>query len=248
MAVLTVEGLTKRYPAFSLEGVSFSLEEGRVMGVIGRNGAGKTTTLSCLLDLVRPDGGEVRFFGLSPREGVRRIKEQVGYVAGGWEFYPRKKLRTITGVTRAFYPNWDQAAYREYCRAFALDENKTPRELSDGMRVKYALALALSHRARLLILDEPTSGLDPVSREELLEIFLELAHRQGTAILFSTHITSDLDKCADDITYIRAGQVAFTGTLEEFRTAGTREFYPERSEPAALEDLMVCRELGRRPL
>lgn len=249
MAVLTVEGLTKRYPAFTLEGVSFRLEEGRIMGFIGRNGAGKTTTLSCLLDLVHPDGGEVSFFGTPLGENAQAIKRQVGFVSGGWAFYPRKKLKTITAVTRSFYPDcWDEAAYREYCGLFKLEEDKTPKQLSAGMQVKYALALALSHRAKLLVLDEPTSGLDPVSREELLEIFLELARRRGTSILFSTHITSDLEKCADDITYIKEGRVPFTGTLEEFRERYTREYYPERTEPATLEDLMVCQELGRRPL
>ena len=113
-------------------------------------------------------------------------------------FYTRKKLKTITAVTKSFYPGWEDEEYRKYLSAFGLSEDKTPAELSNGMKIKYALALALSHRAELLILDEPTSGLDPVSRAELLDVFLYLKEK-GVSILFSTHITSDLEKCADDI-------------------------------------------------
>lgn len=121
------------------------------------------------------------------------VKQAVGFASGGFGFYPLKRLRTVTDVTRRFYPSWDETAYRRYLALFALDENKRVKELSEGMKVKYALALALSHRARLLVLDEPTSGLDPVSRDELLEIFLQLAQDEGISILFSTHITSDLE-------------------------------------------------------
>ena len=110
----------------------------------------------------------------------------MGFASGGFGFYPLKRLRTVTDVTRRFYPSWDETAYRRYLALFALDENKRVKELSEGMKVKYALALALSHRARLLVLDEPTSGLDPVSRDELLEIFLQLAQDEGISILFST--------------------------------------------------------------
>lgn len=248
MAVLTVRDLRKRYPSFTLGPVSFSLEEGSVMGFIGRNGAGKTTTLSCLLDLVHPDGGEIAFFGLDFRQNQWEIKQRLGFVSGGVDFYPRKRLAAITEVTRSFYPSWEEGEYRRYLSLFQLDEGKTPQALSAGMKVKYALALALSHRARVLLLDEPTSGLDPVSREELLEIFLSLAKERGVSILFSTHITSDLEKCADHITYIKEGQIPFTGALDDFREEYTRRFYPERREPASLEDLMVCQELGRRPL
>ncbi len=215
MSVLEVSGLTKRYPAFALEGVSFSLRERAITGFIGRNGAGKTTTLSSLLGLTCPDGGEARFFGLPFRGHEGEIKGRLGYVSGGVRFYPAKRLRAITAVTRSFYPRWDEGAYQDYLRRFDLDENKTPAQLSQGMKVKYALALALSHRAELLILDEPTSGLDPVSREDLLEVFLTL-RREGITILFSTHITEDLDKCADDILYIRKGRLVERGGLDEF--------------------------------
>ena len=215
MNVLEVEGLCKRYPAFALENVSFSVGAGRICGFIGRNGAGKSTTLGSLTGLVHPDAGAARFFGLDARENETAVKRRIGYVASGVNYYPNKKLRTITRVTRMFYDGWDDAAYARYMRLFNLDENKTPAQLSAGMKVKYALALALSHRAELLILDEPTSGLDPVSRDELLDVFMQLS-REGKAILFSTHITSDLDKCADDIVYIRQGKILAEDTIGDF--------------------------------
>lgn len=215
MNVLEVEGLCKRYPAFALENVSFSVGAGRICGFIGRNGAGKSTTLGSLTGLVHPDAGAARFFGLDARENETAVKRRIGYVASGVNYYPNKKLRTITRVTRMFYDGWDDAAYARYMRLFGLDESKTPAQLSAGMKVKYALALALSHRAELLILDEPTSGLDPVSRDELLDVFMQLS-REGKAILFSTHITSDLDKCADDIVYIRQGKILAEDTIEDF--------------------------------
>lgn len=220
--VLSVRGLAKRYPAFALEDVSFALRPGAITGFIGRNGAGKTTTLKSLLNFVHPDGGEIRFFGLDFAGNELEIKRRLGYASGGVDYYPMKKLKTITAVTRRFYPNWDENAYRGYLARFALDENKTPKALSEGMKVKYALALALSHRAELLLLDEPTSGLDPVSRDELLDVFLDL-QKEGTTIFFSTHITSDLEKCADDILYLRKGRLAERGSrrelLERYRVA-----------------------------
>ena len=218
MNVLEVEGLCKRYPAFALENVSFSVGAGRICGFIGRNGAGKSTTLGSLTGLVHPDAGAARFFGLDARENETAVKRRIGYVASGVNYYPNKKLRMITRVTRMFYDGWDDAAYARYMRLFGLDESKTPAQLSAGMKVKYTLALALSHRAELLILDEPTSGLDPVSRDELLDVFMQLS-REGKAILFSTHITSDLDKCADDIVYIRQGKILAEDTIGDFEQA-----------------------------
>ena len=220
MKVLEVKGLCKAYPAFRLEDVSFALEEGRITGFIGRNGAGKTTTLKSLTGFVHPDAGSVRYFGMDWAGNEERIKQQIGFVSGGVSFYPGKRLRAITSVTRSFYPAWDEAMYRACLERFQLDESKTPAQLSEGMKVKYALALALSHRAKLLILDEPTSGLDPVSRDELLDILLSL-QREGVTILFSTHITSDLEKCADDILYIHQGRIGAQDDLKRF-TAGYR--------------------------
>ena len=151
--ILTVSRLCKAYDSFALRDVSFDLRPGAITGFIGRNGAGKTTTLKCLLHIVQPDSGDIAFFGLPIGEQELAIKRRIGFVSGGVDFYPRRKLRAITAVTRRFYKGWDEEAYRRYCRRFELDENKTPAQLSAGMKVKYSLALALSHRAELLILD-----------------------------------------------------------------------------------------------
>ena len=218
MDVLEVKGLCKTYPAFTLDHVSFHVGRGRICGFIGRNGAGKSTTLGSLTGLVHPDAGEARFFGMELRGNETAVKRKTGFVSSGVNYYPNRKLRTITSVTRAFYPDWDEAAYERYMKLFHLDEAKTPAQLSAGMKVKYALALALSHRAELLILDEPTSGLDPVSRDELLDIFMQLSS-EGKSILFSTHITSDLDKCANDIVYIQRGRILAEETLDDFVAA-----------------------------
>lgn len=215
MFPLTVQDLCKNYPSFQLKDVSFTVRSGEIMGFIGRNGAGKTTTLKCLLNFVHPDEGQVRFFDMPLEQAEQEIKQRIGFVSGGVDAYTRKKLDDLTAVTKRFYPNWDDGAYQRFIQRFALDGQKTQRQLSAGMRVKYALALAMSHHAELLILDEPTSGLDPVSRDDLLDEFLALA-REDVSILFSTHITSDLDKCADGITYIHNGQVHASMPLQDF--------------------------------
>lgn len=212
---LLVRDLCKTYPGFTLDHVSFSLARGKITGFIGRNGAGKTTTLKSILNLVHPSGGMIEYFGLPLSEQELAIKQRIGCVFGGIDYYMKKKIGTITDVTRRFYEQWDEKAYETYLQRFALDPEKTPSDLSAGMKVKYNLALALSHKAELLILDEPTSGLDPVSREELLDIFLGLAD-EGRTIFFSTHITADLDKCADNILYIQKGKIIDESTLDAF--------------------------------
>ena len=212
---LEVRGLCKTYPAFRLKNVSFSVAPGEIMGMIGRNGAGKSTTLKSILGLVHPEAGEVRMFGEDFRKEEMALKQRLGFVPGGFDSYPKKKLGTIAGVVRRFYRDWEPDTWQRLCRRFALDENKTPDQLSAGMKVKLSIALALSHKAELLILDEPTSGLDPVSREDLLELFLQLCD-EGASLLFSTHITSDLEKCASGITYIRDGEIVESGPMDEF--------------------------------
>ncbi len=233
MNILEVQGLTKTYPGFTLDGVSFAVAEGSIMGFIGRNGAGKTTTLKSLLHIVHPDAGEIRFFGLDLIAHEREIKQRIGYAGGAVDFYKRKPIAALTAVTKRFYDNWDDAACRRWLDAFSLDENKTPAQLSEGMRVKLNLTLALSHHAELLILDEPTSGLDPVSREELLDAFTFLRSK-GVAILFSTHITSDLEKCADHISYISKGRLIASEPMAGFLDRCAAEGAGE-----TLDDIMV---------
>lgn len=215
MGIVEVSRLCKAYPTFRLRDVSFSLEEGRIAGFIGRNGAGKTTTIKCMLNLAHADSGQVRYFGLPLVGNEQEIKQRVGYSAGAVSWYPRKPIRQIAKVIRTFYPSWDEDAYRRYLDMFSLGEGKRPIELSEGMKVKFNLLLALSHRAKVLVLDEPTSGLDPFSRDELLRILVALKESDAT-ILFSTHITSDLERCADDVIYISAGRVRAACPKESF--------------------------------
>lgn len=175
-------------------------------------------------------------------QSEKECKQRIGVVFGGIDFYPLKKLSTMTAVTRTFYENWDQEQYQLYIKRFSLDENKKFKELSSGMKVKYLLTLALSHHAELLILDEPTSGLDPVSRDELLHIFRYVVKNEGCSILFSTHITSDLDRCADDITYIQNGKVLQSAEKETFLRSFEHLKTPQDTAPLTLEEIMLRTE------
>ena len=206
MEIVTLSGVCKNYPAFSLNNISFSLESGKITGFIGRNGAGKTTTIKSMLNLIHTYSGEISYFGLPLIGHETEIKQRIGYSTETVSWYPRKTIRQIIDVTKRFYQNWDENACRKYMEMFSLDERKKPMELSEGMKVKCNLLFALSHGAQVLILDEPTSGLDPFSRDELLELFIQLKEN-GVTILFSTHITSDLERCADNIIYISHGEI-----------------------------------------
>jgi len=216
MNLLDVRGLTKSYDGFRLDDVSFSLPPGYIMGFIGRNGAGKTTTIKAMLNLVHRDAGEVAILGQDFYAHEVELKKVVGFTLGGIAFYPTLQLARITDVFARFFDTWDGAAYEAYLKRFELDETKKVNQLSAGMKVKYGLALALSHSARLLILDEPTSGLDPVSRDDMLDVFREIIEQGDRSILFSTQITSDLEKCADYITYIRNGRLVASCERDQF--------------------------------
>lgn len=238
MDIVTVRNLTKTYPGFTLDAVSFSLAGGRIAGFIGRNGAGKTTAIKSMLNLVHPDRGEIDYFGLPLAGNEARIKKRIGYSTGTVSWYPRKRIRDIKNVMKLFYDTWDDAAYEGYLRMFAVDEDKAPRELSDGMKVKCNLLFALSHGAEALILDEPTSGLDPFSRDELLGLF-DRIRQAGVAIFFSTHIISDIERCADDIVYVSKGKIVAACPKEEFA-----ERCQERGE--TLEEAFLRLERGEQ--
>lgn len=240
--VLCVHDLCKHYPGFTLENINFTLASGHIMGLIGKNGAGKSTTLKSILNMVPRESGSVSIFQRDFYQNERECKQQIGVVFGGTDFYPLKKLSAITSVTRKFYDDWDQQQYQKYLKLFGLDEGKKFKELSNGMKVKYLLTLALSHHAQLLILDEPTSGLDPVSREELLHIFRQIVKKENCSILFSTHIISDLDKCADDITYIQHGRVLKSADKDTFLSSFEHLKLPGDKGPLTLEEIMLRTE------
>jgi len=242
MYALSVKDLSKSYPNFLLQDISFDLPEGKIMGLIGKNGAGKSTILKSILNLVNPDSGIISMFGSNFRDNEEACKQDIGVVLGGIDFYYHKKLADITAVTKRFYKNWDDEACQKYMKAFALLADKRVKELSTGMKVKYMLALALSHKAKLLILDEPTSGLDPVSRDDILTLFRQLTDSKGISILFSTHITSDLEKCADYITYIKDGKMLKSAEAKEFTKSFEHLKEPDDKSELSLEDIMVRTE------
>lgn len=235
-SILEVDSLKKVYPKFTLDDVSFSLERGTITGFIGRNGAGKSTTLKSVLDIVHPDSGSIRIFGHDFKANESEIKQKIGFVGGTVDYYKKKKIRDIVSVTKRFYSEWDDASYKKYIDLFELDEDKTPSELSEGMKVKFNLTLALSHNAELLILDEPTSGLDPVSRDELLDVFSYLG-KNGITVFYSTHIISDLEKCAQYIIYIRKGKLVFNGSKADFLSTGKADGLGD-----SLEKIMISYE------
>jgi ABC-2 type transport system ATP-binding protein len=206
MNSLEVKNLTKKYRNFTLDNVSFTIPKGYIMGFIGENGAGKTTTIKAMLNILNKDSGEVTIFGKNIDTHELDIKRNIGFVSGD-SFYPTRKVKDITAVYKRFYPLWEEETYQNYLIKFDIDSSKKLNELSKGMKMKYYLALALSHNAKLLILDEPTSGLDPVARDGLLEIFQTIVESGEISVLFSTHITSDLEKCADYISFIKDGKL-----------------------------------------
>lgn len=213
--MLKVENLCKSYPTFTLDNVSFELQKGYIMGFIGANGAGKTTTLKSMLNLVQADSGKVEILGKDFTENELEIKQQIGFMFGPVNFYTKTTLKKLSGVYKKFFTDWDEELYQSYLAKFNLDESKKVDELSAGMKAKYGIALALSHHAKLIIFDEPTSGLDPVARDELLDIFQDIVEDGEHSILFSTHVTSDLDKCADFIIFIAHGKLMANCTKDQ---------------------------------
>jgi len=240
---LDVRNLNKQYYNFQLKNVSFQLEKGYIMGFIGANGAGKTTTIKSILNMIHIDGGEVRIMGKNIADHELELKQEIGCAFGGIDFYTRSKIKTLTNVVKKFYKHWDDDTYYSYLRRFKLDENKKIAELSTGMKVKYSLALALSHGAKLLILDEPTSGLDPVARDDLLDLFQALVADGEISILFSTHITTDLERCADFITYIENGQIVNSAEKEQF-IAAYRLLNGKESQLSQVKDRLIAYKIN----
>lgn len=207
--ILTVDGLNKSYGDFSLTDVAFSLPEGCITGFIGINGAGKTTTLRTLLGLSNKLSGNIQFFGLDMDKNARRIKDRIGVVLDDGYFYEELSLSEMKSIISSAYTSWSEKDFKRYMDMFSLDPKQKINTLSKGMRMKYALALALSHNAEFLIMDEPTNGLDPLIRSQLLKILTEYMENGGKGVFFSTHITSDLDKIADMLIMIDDGQIVF---------------------------------------
>ncbi len=207
--ILKVENLRKSYRDFSLSDVTFSLPEGCITGFIGINGAGKTTTLRTLLGLAKKASGHIELFGLDMEKNEKQIKNRIGVVLDDGCFYDELSLAEMKSVISAAYTSWSEQDYRRYMDMFSLDPKQKINTLSKGMKMKYALVLALSHNAELLIMDEPTSGLDPLIRSQLLKVLTDYMENGGKGVFFSTHITSDLDKIADMLIMINNGRIIF---------------------------------------
>ena len=213
--ILEANGLVKRYPTFTLDSISFSLPEGCVTGFIGANGAGKTTTIRSILNLAHKESGTIKIFGLDADKHEREIKDRLGIIMDGSYFYDGLSMEDMKSIVAPAYSKWSDVEYRTYMEKFDLDPKQKISTLSGGMKMKFALVLALSHQAELLIMDEPTSGLDPLVRKQFLEIIMDYMKNGGKGVFFSTHITSDLDKVADVLILIDGGKIVFQQSKDE---------------------------------
>lgn len=241
--ILEINNLNKGYNGFLLNNINFSLERGFVMGFIGPNGAGKTTTIKLIMNLIKRSSGEIKVFGLDNLKHEKEIKEKIGFVYDENYFYDELNLQEMKRVIAPFYSEWDEQLYQKYIRDFELPAKKKIKELSKGMKLKFSLAIALSHRAELLVMDEPTSGLDPIFRNDLLDIIRGYMALDNRGVIFSSHVTSDLDKIADYITMINKGELVLSMSKEDLMD----EYIIVKGAKGSLsdmlrKDLVGCRE------
>ena len=213
--ILEVKNICKQYKDFALDQVTFQLPAGCIMGFIGENGAGKSTTIKIIMDLVKKDSGTVTIFGKDNETELKSVKEDIGVVVDECCFPDNLSIQNIRKVMKNIYKNWEESTFQSYIERFSLPEKKPVKDFSKGMKMKLSIAVALSHRPKLLILDEATSGLDPMVREEILGVFLDFIQDETHSILLSSHITSDLEKICDYITFIHQGKIIFTEEKDE---------------------------------
>lgn len=212
---LEIRGLTKTFPGFSLEDLNLALPQGNIMGFIGENGAGKSTTIRLILNLLQRDRGQIEVFSLDNRKNEQRIKENIGVVHDENCFPETLHPAAINSVMGRVYKNWDSKLFYSHLEKFELPCKKEIKAFSRGMKMKLAIAVALSHQAKLLILDEPTSGLDPIIRDEILDIFLDFIQNEERAVFLSTHLTGDIEKIADYVAFIHRGRLIFVEPKDE---------------------------------
>lgn len=217
---IDVKNVSKTYPGFQLDNISFTILEGMIVGLIGENGAGKTTTLKAILNMIEVDG-DIKVFGKDIKKNEKEIKEELGVVLDDSFLSEYLTAKQTNKVMKQFYKTWDEDKYFEYLKEFQLPEDKLVKEFSSGMKMKLKIATALSHHPNALILDEPTSGLDPIIRNEILDIFRKyILEQENRSVLLSSHITTDLEQIADYIIFIHQGKIIFnlptTGLLENY--------------------------------
>ena len=214
MGAIHIKKLKKSYDNFILDIEELEIKEGYITGFIGPNGAGKTTTIKCILDMVKTDKGEVRVLGYNIKQNPY-IKEDIAYIGGVSGFLEEGKLKNIKKGIQNYYSNWDEQVYKTYISKFKLNENKCYQDLSKGQQKQFELSIAFAHHPKLFIMDEPTANLDPIIRNEFIEMIQEIMEKENVSVFYSTHITSDLDKCADYIVLIDEGKILLKGEKDE---------------------------------
>lgn len=215
-AIISIRNLRMNFGAKQvLDGINLEVYRGQIIGYIGPNGAGKSTTIKLIMNLVKKNSGEIKVFGLDNIKKEKEIKERIGFVYDENYFYEELNLLEMKNIIAPFYKSFNEKDFCKYTSDFNLPLKKKIKELSKGMKMKYSLAIALSHGAEFIIMDEPTSGLDPVFRSEILDILYSIIQDENKGILFSTHITTDLEKIADYITFINEGKMVFSGAKDD---------------------------------
>ena len=215
MNALEIKNISKIYKNFKLDDVSFVLPCGHIMWLIGENGAGKSTIINCILDIIEKDSGSISVLGQKNDKNNVSLKENIGVVLDASEVYDNYTVKQVENIMKDVYKQWNHEVYDYYIQKFALPLNKMIKDFSRGMKMKMAITIALSYQPKLLILDEATSGLDPIMRDEILDVFMEFVQDENHAILLSSHISSDLEKIADYITFIHEGKLILSTSKDE---------------------------------
>ncbi|SMB85111.1 ABC-2 type transport system ATP-binding protein [Desulfonispora thiosulfatigenes DSM 11270] len=232
--MLKIDDLSKGFKNFKLDNVSFNLEPGYIMGFIGPNGAGKSTTIKLIMNLLKKDSGSIKIFGKDNVKHEKEIKDRIGFVYDSSYFYEDLSIKQMKNIIAPFYSKWSDNTFEMYVKRFELDPKQKIKKLSKGMKMKFSLAIALSHEADLIIMDEPTSGLDPVFRREILDVLYDIIQDENKSIFFSTHITTDLEKIADYITFINKGNIEFSKAKDDI----LESFSIVKGSPDLLDDDM----------
>jgi len=213
--IVELKNVDKKFPGFALKNINFDVKKGYITGFIGPNGAGKTTVIRCIMDLLQVDSGSIHLFGKTHQEATKAIKQKIGFVYDGDYFYNELSVEQNKRIIAPFYENWNDDLFFYYMKHFNLPLKKKVKHLSKGMKIKFSIAMALSHNPQLIIMDEPTSGLDPVFRRELMDLLQDIMQDENKSIFFSTHITADLEKVADYVTFIHDGEIIISKEKDE---------------------------------
>lgn len=246
--ILEVKNLSKKYTEFALKNINLELPRGYIMGFIGQNGAGKTTTIKAILNLIRQDSGEVRIFGLDPGEAEMEVKNRIGFVGENQYFYEEMSISWTVNFFKKIYSTWNNQLCNELLDKFKISRSKRVKDLSKGMRVKLAFALALAHEPELLILDEPTSGLDPAARHDVLQEIQEMIKDERKSVFFSSHITQDIEKIADYVTFIDNGQIIFSEEKDQVLDRFKKVIFSVKDERGIAElqkEFISFKNIGR---